>query len=275
MSKPLRVLSFGVGVQSSTLALMAAYGDIAPIDAAIFGDTQRERKKTYRWLKWMKSKIARSPHPFPVYEVSRGDLEQGATHIRRTRDGERTYIETAIPVFLIDGLKRGMGQRHCTRDFKVAMVERKTRELLGLRRVTQSQGVLVEMLIGISTDEALRMKPSRQPWITTSWPLIEEKRMSRADCETWLLKRYRRIAPRSSCIWCPFHSDDEWLDLGPDEFQEAIRFEKKLQRAYRSTTQIESIPYLHSSRIPLAKVKLERGKGKEKFTNECEGMCGV
>ena len=36
----LRVLSLGAGVQSTTLALMAAHGEIGPMpDAAIFADT--------------------------------------------------------------------------------------------------------------------------------------------------------------------------------------------------------------------------------------------
>jgi hypothetical protein len=26
--------------------------------------------------------------------------------------------------------------------------------------------------IGISTDEAQRMKPSREPWLTSIWPLV-------------------------------------------------------------------------------------------------------
>jgi hypothetical protein len=270
-----RILSLGVGVQSSTLALMAARGDIAPIDAAVFSDTKRERKKTYRWLRWLRQEVARSKYPFEIHEVSRGDLAKGATTVRRTQDGERTYIETAIPVFTVDGLKKGMGQRHCTRDYKVAMVERQARKILGLRQIGASYGVLIEMLIGISTDEALRMKPNRQPWIKTSWPLIDELSMSRADCAAWLWRRYKKVAPRSSCIWCPFHNDDEWLALEPAEFLQAVRFEKKLQVAYAEASEIVAVPYLHSSRVPLDKVVFKSGDVLNKYNNECEGFCGV
>lgn len=35
----LRVLSLGAGVQSTTLALMAAHGHFGPLDCAIFADT--------------------------------------------------------------------------------------------------------------------------------------------------------------------------------------------------------------------------------------------
>ena len=40
----LRILSLGAGVQSSTLALMVANGEIDPVDCAIFADTQSESK---------------------------------------------------------------------------------------------------------------------------------------------------------------------------------------------------------------------------------------
>lgn len=43
LKKKLVVLSLGAGVQSSTMALMAAKGEITPMpDCAIFADTQSE-----------------------------------------------------------------------------------------------------------------------------------------------------------------------------------------------------------------------------------------
>ena len=48
---PFHVISLGAGVQSSTMALMAAHGEITPMpDAAIFADTQSEPASVYRWL---------------------------------------------------------------------------------------------------------------------------------------------------------------------------------------------------------------------------------
>ncbi len=68
----LRVLSLGAGVQSTTLALMAAHGEIGPMpDCAVFADTGWEPKAVYEYLDWL-----RSPNvlPFPVHIVSAGDL---------------------------------------------------------------------------------------------------------------------------------------------------------------------------------------------------------
>lgn len=47
----LRILSLGAGVQSTTLALMAAHGEIGPMpDCAIFADTGWEPKAVYEHL---------------------------------------------------------------------------------------------------------------------------------------------------------------------------------------------------------------------------------
>ena len=42
-----RFLSLGAGVQSSTLALMIANGELEPVDSAIFADTGWEPRKVY------------------------------------------------------------------------------------------------------------------------------------------------------------------------------------------------------------------------------------
>jgi len=53
-TEPLHIISLGAGVQSSTMALMAAAGEITPMPtAAIFADTQDEPASVYRWLDWL------------------------------------------------------------------------------------------------------------------------------------------------------------------------------------------------------------------------------
>ena len=52
----LRVISLGAGVQSTTMALLAAHGEIQPMpDAAIFADTGWEPAAVYRHLEWLTS----------------------------------------------------------------------------------------------------------------------------------------------------------------------------------------------------------------------------
>ena len=69
----LTLLSLGAGVQSSTLALMAACGEISPMpDGAIFADTQSEPAAVYTYLDWLERQL-----PFPVYRVTAGSLKDG------------------------------------------------------------------------------------------------------------------------------------------------------------------------------------------------------
>lgn len=71
LTQTLRVLSLGAGVQSSTLALMIAAGELEPIDCAIFADTQSEPRAVYDWLDYLQTKL-----PFPVKRVTQGSLRQ-------------------------------------------------------------------------------------------------------------------------------------------------------------------------------------------------------
>lgn len=129
-----------------------------------------------------------------------------------------------------------------------------------------------EVWVGISTDEAIRMKPSRVQYIVNRWPLIE-KRMNRNDCHKWL-ERFGWSAPKSSCIGCPFHSNDQWRALTKEEFADAV----EVDNAIRFQSGIKGQQFMHRSMIPLAEVDLrthaEIGQ-PDLFLNDCEGMCGV
>ena len=55
----LRTISLGAGVQSTTMALMAARGEIGPMpDCAIFADTGWEPKQVYEHLDLISAKAA-------------------------------------------------------------------------------------------------------------------------------------------------------------------------------------------------------------------------
>lgn len=261
----LRIISLGAGVQSTTMALMAAHGETGPMpDCAIFADTQGEPKAVYDHLAWLMSP---NVLPFPVHVVTAGNLWESAVKVRAKRDGTGTYIATALPVFMDERGKFGMAMRACTRDFKITPIVRKAREILG-------RSGTAEMWVGISTDEAARMKPARQKWIKTRWPLIE-RRMSRGDCLQWLKRNGYPNPPKSACTFCPFHSDDAWKSLTGAEFADAVAKEREMQAAYANATSIRGVPYLHSSRRPLDTVVLDGTNQLNMFNNECEGMCGV
>lgn len=267
----LTVLSLGAGVQSSTLALMAAAGETPMPDAAIFADTQAEPQSVYRWLDWLEQQL-----PFPVYRVTGGNLREAALRVRVSAKGKR-YATKKLPVYTLnaDGSHGMVRQRNCTYDFKIIPIRRLVKRLAGIKRGQRE--VCVEQWIGISRDEAQRMRDSRDPWVRHRYPLIEMG-MTRTACLLWMEQRGYPTPPRSSCTFCPFHSDTEWRrlrDNEPEAFADAVVFERALQAA---RSESERVTYLHRSRVPLDTVDfstLEDLGQQRLWGNECEGMCGV
>ena len=285
MSTPtLTVLSLGGGVQSSVMALMAGESlpptgsggafDRVP-DCAIFADTRWEPPSVYEHLEWLKDRLS-----FPLYVVDNGRSLREDVQALTNHSGSRRYVD--IPVYLKgrDGQGDGIGRRQCTTNYKVRPVRKKIRELLGLRRrQSVPAGVTVELWLGISTDEAIRMKDSRDRWMTNRYPLIETG-MSRKDCADWWAARHDRPLERSACVACPFQSRQRWVETKrrwPQLFAEAVEIDDRL----RGGLAFAKEPYLHSLRKPLAEAVAldERDLGTmvqaDGFGNECEGHCGV
>lgn len=254
------MLSLGAGVQSSTIALMMARGDLPSVDCAIFADTGWEPKAVYEWLAWLETQL-----PFPVHRVSAGNIR--ADTMARTNTTDERFA--SVPWFMLTPRgKSSMGRRQCTKEYKLRPLQKKVVELLGGRPKGGCK-----MIIGISSDEVWRMKPSRVQYIVNSWPLIELG-MKRQDCLRWMEERQYPTPPKSSCIGCPFHSDEQWRALTQEEFQDAV----EVDRAIRHQPKIRSQQFMHRSLRPLEEVDLstpeERGQ-LNLFLNECDGMCGV
>jgi hypothetical protein len=285
MSEPIHILSLGAGVQSSTLAMMAAHGEVPHLPrltAAIFADTQDEPASVYRWLGQLTEFIRKAPHPFPVLVVTKGKLSDATLKMRTSKKGA-LFSSTDIPYFTLnaDGAQGKITNRGCTRDYKLAPIMKKARELGAVpRKKKEGNRVHVVQWIGISLDEIYRMKPSRDWWAESIWPLVD-MRMNRHDCKRWMEAKGYPEPPRSSCIYCPYHNNHEWRrlrDEEPEEFARAVEFESKLQETKAKSANFKTQPFLHRSLVPLDQVDFstaeERGQGNL-FNNECLGMCGV
>lgn len=262
----LRVISLGAGVQSTTMALMAAHGEIGPMpDCAIFADTQWEPAAFYEHLRWLMSP---NVLPFPVHIVTAGSIRADALAKVNTT-GQRF---ASIPWFTRSPRgKDGMGRRQCTKEYKVRPVHRKIVEMHGGKRPAGG----TEVWVGISLDEAIRMKPARVRYVTNRWPLIEQ-RMNRAACLAWLKRHGYPKPPRSSCIGCPFHSDAEWRAIRADPVAWADAVE--VDRVIRRQPGLRAEQFMHPSRQPLDQVDLRTDEQRGQLSlwaNECEGMCGA
>jgi hypothetical protein len=277
----INIISLGAGVQSSTMALMAAHGEIEPMpDCAIFADTGAEPQEVYDWLKYLKPLL-----PFPVYEVSKGNLTDDVGTVKTSEKTGQTYMKGLIPAF-IHG--HGLLGRQCTADYKVMPVRKKIRELAGITG-KQCKEVVCSQWMGISTDEIQRMKVSVEKWYEFRYPLIDMG-MSRTDCFQWMKGNGYPEPPRSACAYCPFHSDDEWerIKAMPAEWQTTIDLERKIQASallLTGTAKLRGKPTLHRSGVNIDKVgfnnpdfyaKLKRDTDPQlDFIDECEGMCGL
>ena len=280
----LTVLSLGGGVQSSVMALMAGESlpptgsggafDRIP-DCAIFADTHWEPPSVYEHLEWLEGQLS-----FPLYVVDNGRSLREDVKALTGHSGTRRYVD--IPIYLKgrDGEGDGIGRRQCTDNYKIRPIRRRIREMLGLRpRQRVPAGTTVELWLGISTDEAIRMKDSKDRWITNRYPLIEAG-MSRKDCADWWAARYDRPLERSACVACPFQSRSRWVETKrrwPELFAEAVEIDARM----RGGLVLQKTPYLHMTRKPLAEAvaldEVEMGAGEQAdgFGNECEGHCGV
>jgi len=275
----MRILSLGAGVQSSTLALMIEHGELPPIDAAIFSDVKGEPKKVYEWLEYLKTKIK----SYPIHVVTWRDLKQD---ILDAAKGEYKAFTAPFYTKNVETGKKGLLRRQCTNSYKVQPVIQEIRRLLGLKKgEKRKKGTKVELLMGISSDEIVRMKTNQLKYITNVYPLVDKK-MSRKDCIQWMEDNFYPKPPRSACTFCPYHSNKEWLDIkngDPQEWQEVVAMDKAIrnQEQFKDKNKGKKVVeelFLHRSCKPIDEVEFDvkdnQGDLFYGMANECEGYCG-
>lgn len=268
---PLRVLSLGAGVQSTTLLLMAIHGEIPKPDHVIFADVGWEPDNVYEHLNYLERLMAQAEIPF--HKVSEGNIRRDALNPQGNRFA-------SMPFFVKNEKdKMGMVRRQCTSEYKIKPLLKKQRELAGLVPKQRSKEHLITTLIGISLDESQRMRDAAFPWIRNEYPLIDLG-MTRQDCLDWCEAHGYKRPPRSACIGCPFKSQDEWrlLKAQPKEWADAVEFDNALRTTDRLVERFDGKVYLHRSGVPLSEVDLRTDDEKgiwSLFDMECEGMCGL
>lgn len=259
-------ISLGAGVQSSFMAVCCALGlyGVPRADFAIFADTQDEPREVYEHLWRLAAWL--DTHGLRVEICSRGRLSDNPVD-RFIRIPAWTNMDgSASPI-----------KRQCTSNYKIQPIERRVRELIGVERGRRVKAK-VRALHGISFDEVYRMKPSRTPWITVEFPLVDA-RLTRWHClELWSKYCDLPAPPRSACVYCPYHSDDEWRrirDNDPEAWEFACEYDERIRNSTRSG--IRNPAYLHRSLVPLRDVDLTDYQANQAnlWNAECEGMCGV
>ena len=271
MAADLIYISFGAGVQSTALLVCSNLGlyDVPRADVAIFSDTGDEPSWVYECLERMKAWSE-----IPVEVVSAGCISEDTVARHK---GQRTRF-AAIPGWTPgDDGRASPLRRQCTREYKIDPIEKRVRAWLGFAKGQRIAGrATATAMIGISLDEVTRMKPSRTPWTENSYPLVDAG-LRREDCSRIVVEAGLPKPRKSSCVFCPYHSDSFWRGLRgdhPNEFEKAATFDEAIRDMSKSGGRGKV--YLHRSLIPLRDIDFDQ-QGRIDFGDledeECEGGC--
>ena len=223
--KHVTILSLGLGIQSTTMALLLERGLLPGVptpDYAIFADTHAETPDTYNTLEWLRERVS-----FPISTCSFGDLARNTwkaiTGYPVPESGHHKPGFIDVPVFSDSGLSK----RQCTTRYKVLPIKREIRRLAG----SKPPALTCTQYLGFSTNEARRAKPAREKWITNRFPLIEHG-WSRTDCQDFLDREYQgHNTFRSSCYFCPFRTEKEHLEIRdrhPSLYADALAMDRQM-----------------------------------------------
>ena len=268
---PLKILSLGWGVQSWTLAAMAALGEIPMPDYAVHADTTHEMAATYthaeKWTPWLEE------HGVKVRTVQAANTD--------VLGGKTTRLDSAYRVMppahtknLVTGDK-GQLNRQCTQDWKISPLHRFARSIVG-----KISPECIEMWMGISLDEWQRMKTSRQKYIKHVYPLVDQ-RLNRSYCVAWLEQHGLDIPPKSACSFCPYHSKDTWKRIkqaGGVDWENSVAIDEKIRNMGKGSGLVFEM-FIHPAVLPLEEaVKIPEDFGAQQMEMDipCDsGHCFV
>lgn len=240
----MRVLSFGGGVQSTALLVLAAQGKInfRTFLFANVGDDS-EHPATLAYVRDVAIPYA-AAHGLVMEELHRtyrSNKRASFTLYESIVDDRRTVD---IPMRVANGTP---GNRTCTKLFKIFVVDRWLTE----RGATPAAPATVGL--GISIDEYQRMRSDdpRYPFRQWEYPLID-LRLTRHDCQAIIRDAGLPVPPKSSCWFCPFHRTRDWHNLQrdyPDLFAKAVALEQRVNEK-RATLGRDPL-YMTWNSIPL------------------------
>ena len=257
----MKIISLGLGIQSTAMYLMSSLGHIERADYAIFADPDAELPDTYNL--WSKIKLWKQKNNGIPLIKKKKSLYNNI--IKAYKNNTRV---AKIPAHTSSG---GIMLRQCTGEYKIQIVIKEVRRLHKLKKHQRMKPT--EMWLGISLDEIQRMKESQLYNVIYKYPLID-KRLTRSDCISFLEQNNFFNVKKSSCTFCPYHNNKAWKEIKqnyPKEWSKAV----KLDRVIRNSKQfgIKDELFLHTSLKPLEKAYLQEDQ-EELFMCE-EGYCGI
>jgi hypothetical protein len=264
----MRIISLGVGVQSAALYYMSSMGLIERCDYAIFADTGGEKTDTLLYWNILKQWEVIN-NGIPLINANYKNLQFDLLNEINLTNNK--FV--SIPAFTKGETgKVGMLKRQCTNEYKIAQVNKKIREILELPG--RSRFPKIEIWQGITLDEATRMSIPQEKWKINVYLFCGYKVYSDGKCEkfngfqktrndiyNWYKEMNLPIPEKSSCKFCPFQSDQNWLRLKqrqPKDFELACLIDESIRNSTKKG--IKSPIYLHDSLIPLRQVNFNENQ---------------
>lgn len=222
----MKVISYGGGVQSTAMIVLAVQGQIPNVDAALFSNVgdDSEHPETNRYVREVMIPWA-AERGFPVHELHR-TLRDGTTQTlwQRMMDYQGDKLREPIPVY---GWSGAPMSRSCTADHKIKVLGK------WLKAQVPKTEWPIEVCIGISVDEIERAgRGKNEPWEERKYPLLDLG-LRRSDCAAVIRDAGLPVPPKSSCFFCPFHSMQVWGELRrdhPELFEKAALLEDTLNQ---------------------------------------------
>lgn len=276
------IVSYGGGTQSTALIIMALEGDynLTRPDFAVYSDTGAEPEFVNEYIRYFIAYV-KEKYDFDIFTTmhKQGLVEHLKSGKKQDRNGE-FYTSSVPPLFTLNEKgEKGMLMRQCTYDFKTNPCNKLINSKL-------QRGEHYNLWKGISFDERSRAKISTDKKKTFIYPLVDNY-INRVDSINYLKSKGVRPAQRSSCFFCPFHSDRYWIWLRKyhlSEFQRAVEMETVINNLgdkgrVKTGTGFSYYQYfLHSSCVPLDKVQFNNENQLDMFTeliDECNAECGI
>jgi hypothetical protein len=229
----LTVISYGGGVQSTAMLVLAAQGRLGyDIDAALFANVgdDSEHPATLKYVREVAAPWAAN-RGLPVHELRRTTRE-GTTRdlydhlVTGTKAGRQSDI---IPLRGESGAPMSRG---CTRDYKIKVVGK------WLKSNGASKDSPATVCIGISTDEITRLSNKRtEPYERPVYPLIDLG-LDRSACHSLIVQAGLPAPGKSACYFCPFTRPSQWAEMRRDEpglFWKAAELEATMNKRRAAT----------------------------------------
>lgn len=260
-----RAISYGAGVQSTALLVLAARKEI-DFPVAIFANTgdDSEHPASIAYVRDVAIPYAQA-HGIDLIEIQR-HTKNGAVE---TLYGRLMSPSRSIGIPVRMNTSGAPGNRNCTLDFKIRPIAKE------LKRLGATKGDPAIVALGISVDEYQRMRSdSGIPHELLTYPLID-LRMDRSACMELIEREGLPVPGKSSCWFCPYHSISNWrkqLRDEPDLFERSAQLEETLNE--RRATLGKDPVWLTSRLVPLREAITENGQ-VDMFAPACDigGYC--